>query len=142
MGLIIFFFLLYHVLCVTPIVQNYGHGRPWKSDMTWRRTTIDGKSQHEFFFKHKFFFLKKALKIFRILKNALTSKCQCKNQISNPKKIKKIKIFPFSFYLSAARTASLLATLRTLFDCGVSFPSWDFGRPIINSSTSCNISQN
>lgn len=39
-------------------------------------------------------------------------------------------------YLSAARTASLPATLRTLFDCGVSFPSEDFGSPIINSSAS------
>lgn len=41
-------------------------------------------------------------------------------------------------YLSAARTANLPATLRTMFDCVVSFPSEDFGSPIINSSASYN----
>jgi hypothetical protein len=43
------------------------------------------------------------------------------------------------YYLSAARTASLPATLRTMFDCVVSIPSEDFGSPIINSSASYNL---
>ena len=39
-------------------------------------------------------------------------------------------------HLSAAWTASLPATLRTLLDWGVSFPSQDLGRPMMNSSAS------
>jgi hypothetical protein len=41
-------------------------------------------------------------------------------------------------HLSAARTASLPMTLRTLFDCSVSLPSADTGRPTMSSSASCN----